>query len=114
MLGEILGRSAGDAVSDPCRFLLPRGASCGVLLALGVDAPGPSIGLWLADAVPGDLPKAGDGIGCMDGVLLLLVSTTVDCAGAPRGEKCCSLGMLVIDSGSWNIVSIDSDGTCGR
>lgn len=112
MLGEILGSSAGEAVTDPCRFLLPRGASCGVLLAVGVDVPGPSIGLWLADVVPGDLPNAGDGIGAMEGVFPDAGSPVMgwDCAGAPSGEKCCSSGRFVTDSGSWNIVSTGSVG----
>lgn len=83
MLGEIRGSSAGDAVTEPCRFLLPRGASCGVLFAVGVEDPGLSIGLWLADMVP-DLPKAGDGIDCMYGVLLGSAAGW-DIAGAPKG-----------------------------
>ena len=87
MLGEIRGRSAGDAVTEPCRFLLPRGASCGVLLAVGVEDPGLSIGLWLADIEP-DFPKAGDGIDCINGVFAELDSAAgCDNAGAPREEN---------------------------
>ena len=63
MLGEILGRRAGDTWTDETeeRFLLPRAASWGVLLDVGVlpfmDC---RCGLAPEAAVVG-LMKAGDG-----------------------------------------------------
>lgn len=67
MLGDILGSRAGDTCDELilALFLLLRGASCGVFLALGVvaDDPGASWGLWLAEAKAPGFAKTGDGRG---------------------------------------------------
>jgi hypothetical protein len=53
MFGDILGSSAGETCTELIldRFLLPRGASCGVLLsAVELDLAS-SWGLWVAEDV---------------------------------------------------------------
>lgn len=67
ILGETLGRRAGDTCDEPMLALLlwPRGASCGVFRGLGVVAeePGVSCGLWLVDAAAPGFGANGDGSG---------------------------------------------------
>src|SRR4051812_35410490 len=79
MLGEILGRSAGDTCTELTllRFLLLRGSICGVRRALGPEDPGVSSGLCRAETPAVGLAKMGDGrgwkevawaeFGCSDG-----------------------------------------------
>lgn len=65
MLGETLGRKAGDTCDELTLALLlwPRGAICGVFLTLGVVAedPGVSCGLWLVNAAAPGFAANGDG-----------------------------------------------------
>ena len=64
MLGEILGRRAGDASTELLNlFLEPRGASVGVLRDPFASVIGSIWGLWVADTDPLGREKAGDGGG---------------------------------------------------
>ena len=64
MLGDILGRSAGETWTElePARFLFTLGANCGVRLAVPVeDDADVSCGLWpKGNAAPG-LGNTGEG-----------------------------------------------------
>lgn len=112
MLGEILGRKAGDTWIEATlpRFLLPLGVSCGVFFALNDPDPGASCGLWLADVVAAGLAKMGEGDGCTEEPLAELGSGD-GCSGvAATTERFCSLGKFA-DSGSSKF-SIWSDAIC--
>lgn len=72
MLGDILGRNAGDTCTEltlPLLPLLPLAKNCGVLLAEGPDEPGARLGLALADAAAVGFAKMGEGSGWNDDAL---------------------------------------------
>jgi hypothetical protein len=101
MLGEILGRKAGETGIELTlpRFLLPLDRSCGVFLAPTPD-PASSCGLWVAgEAVTGGCASEGEGSGASDGVLEVLLSS----------EGCVGVGQFAVpfrkfaDSGSSSI-----------
>jgi hypothetical protein len=75
MLGDILGRRAGETCTEPVdRFLLARGAIFGIFRAVGQVEPGCIKGLWFAEVVPGRL-KTGDDSGCNEAGLAELLSS---------------------------------------
>ena len=100
MLGEILGRRAGETGMELMlpRFLLPRGRSCGVFLAPN-PAPARSCGLCVADGVGGGFTRDGDGGGTRAGVLEPLLSWAC-CVGAGALVEAAVLCKKPADSGS--------------
>ena len=75
MLGEILGRRAGETWTELtlARFLLPRAVINGVFLVPELG-PGNSCGLWVTEAAVIGFVNIGDGSGARPGVLVRLVS----------------------------------------
>lgn len=109
MLGEILGRRAGETWTELTlpRFLLPLGGSCGVLLPFMDPDPGASSGLCVAEAVPDGLEKMGGGNGGTDELLTEFGSGEISPGVAASIETRGPLGKFA-DSGSSKL-SICSD-----
>lgn len=69
MLGDILGRNAGDTCTEltlPLLLWLPLANSFGVFRADGPEDPGARFGLALADAAAVGLANTGEGSGWKD------------------------------------------------
>lgn len=72
ILGDILGRNAGETCTELTLPLLPwapLAMSLGVFLAVGPVEPGPRLGLALAEAAAAGLAKTGEGSGWDDEAL---------------------------------------------